>query len=109
MATIGLPKSASVMPVARHRARAPAMLRPWVEVAERSCCGICQVCQRRGRCRKTRPRRPTTCRDRAPDLRRRYHFVICPLTTMWDRLTRRLGMGQAERMSSTGDARVLLT
>ncbi len=36
MAMIGLPKSPSVMPVARHRARAPAMLRPWVDVAERS-------------------------------------------------------------------------
>ena len=36
MATIGLPKSASVIPVARQRARAPAMLRPCVEVAERS-------------------------------------------------------------------------
>jgi len=36
IATIGLPKSASVIPVARQRARAPAMLRPWVEVAERS-------------------------------------------------------------------------
>ena len=36
MATMGLPKSASVMPVARQRARAPAMLRPWVDVAERS-------------------------------------------------------------------------
>src|SRR5690606_36971413 len=36
IATIGLPKSASVIPVARHRARAPAMLRPWVQVAERS-------------------------------------------------------------------------
>ena len=35
MAMIGLPKSASVIPVARHRARAPAMLRPWVEVLER--------------------------------------------------------------------------
>ena len=35
MAMIGLPKSSSVMPVARHRARAPAMLRPWVEVLER--------------------------------------------------------------------------
>ena len=32
MAMIGLPKSASVMPVARHRERAPAMLRPCVEV-----------------------------------------------------------------------------
>ena len=32
---IGLPKSPSFMPVARHRARAPAMLRPWVEVRER--------------------------------------------------------------------------
>ncbi len=35
IATIGLPKSASVMPVARHRARAPAILRPWVEVRDR--------------------------------------------------------------------------
>ncbi len=36
IATMGLPKSASVMPVARHSARAPAMLRPWVVVRERS-------------------------------------------------------------------------
>src|SRR5262245_51585561 len=36
MATIGLPKSSSVIPVARQSARAPAMLRPWVDVAERS-------------------------------------------------------------------------
>ena len=34
-ATMGLLKSASFMPVARHRARAPAMLRPAVEVLER--------------------------------------------------------------------------
>jgi hypothetical protein len=34
-AMIGLPKSPSLMPVARHSARAPAMLRPWVEVRER--------------------------------------------------------------------------
>src|SRR5476651_2107696 len=34
-AIIGLPKSSSVIPVARHKARAPAMLRPWVVVAER--------------------------------------------------------------------------
>jgi len=34
-AMMGLPKSPSFMPVARHRARAPAMLRPWVEVRER--------------------------------------------------------------------------
>ena len=34
-AMIGLPKSPSFMPVARHRPRAPAMLRPWVEVRER--------------------------------------------------------------------------
>ncbi|WBX91884.1 hypothetical protein [Achromobacter mucicolens] len=34
-AMIGLPKSPSFMPVARHKARAPAMLRPWVEVRER--------------------------------------------------------------------------
>src|SRR5262249_40813121 len=36
-AMIGLPKSASFMPVARHRPRAPAMLRPWVVVRERYC------------------------------------------------------------------------
>ena len=36
MATMGLPKSESVSPVARHRERAPAMLRPWVVVRERS-------------------------------------------------------------------------
>ena len=36
-AMIGLPKSPSFMPVARHRERAPAMLRPWVEVRERYC------------------------------------------------------------------------
>ncbi len=36
MATIGLPKSDSVIPVARHNARAPAILRPWVVVRERS-------------------------------------------------------------------------
>jgi hypothetical protein len=34
-AMIGLPKSASVIPVARHRPRAPAMLGPWVVVRER--------------------------------------------------------------------------
>ena len=34
-AMIGLAKSASFMPVARHSARAPAMLRPAVEVLER--------------------------------------------------------------------------
>ena len=34
-AMIGLPKSPSFMPVARQRPRAPAMLRPWVEVRER--------------------------------------------------------------------------
>ncbi len=34
-AMMGLPKSASVMPVARQRPRAPAMLRPWVEVRDR--------------------------------------------------------------------------
>ena len=28
MAMIGFPKSSSVMPVARHRARAPAIVRP---------------------------------------------------------------------------------
>ena len=33
---IGLPKSSEPMPVARHRARAPDMLRPWVDVRERS-------------------------------------------------------------------------
>jgi len=32
---IGLPKSLSRIPVARHSPRAPAMLRPWVEVRER--------------------------------------------------------------------------
>jgi hypothetical protein len=32
---IGLPKSSSVIPVARQSARAPAMFRPWVDVAER--------------------------------------------------------------------------
>ena len=36
IAMIGLPKSPLFMPVARQRARAPAMLRPWVEVRERS-------------------------------------------------------------------------
>jgi len=35
-ATIGLPKSDSVIPVARHSARAPAMFRPCVEVRDRS-------------------------------------------------------------------------
>ncbi len=35
MAMIGLPKSLSLTPVARHRPRAPAMLRPWVVVRER--------------------------------------------------------------------------
>ena len=35
MAIIGLPKSVSMTPVARHNARAPAILRPWVEVLER--------------------------------------------------------------------------
>src|ERR1700733_5865402 len=35
MAMIGLPKSPSFMPVARQRPRAPAILRPWVEVRER--------------------------------------------------------------------------
>ena len=35
-ATIGLSKSSSVMPVARHSARAPAMFRPWVVVRLRS-------------------------------------------------------------------------
>ncbi|CEG09953.1 hypothetical protein BN961_03385 [Afipia felis] len=34
-AMIGLPKSSVFMPVARHRPRAPAMLRPWVDVRER--------------------------------------------------------------------------
>ena len=36
IATIGLPKSPSVMPVARHSARAPVIMRPWVDVFERS-------------------------------------------------------------------------
>ena len=35
MAMIGFLKSSSFIPVARQRARAPAMLRPWVEVFER--------------------------------------------------------------------------
>jgi hypothetical protein len=30
MAMIGFSKSASVIPVARHKARAPAIVRPWV-------------------------------------------------------------------------------
>jgi len=34
-AMMGLLKSASFMPVARHKERAPAMLRPAVEVLER--------------------------------------------------------------------------
>ena len=34
MAIIGLPKSPSFIPVARHKARAPAMLRPCVVVAD---------------------------------------------------------------------------
>jgi hypothetical protein len=34
-ATMGLEKSSSFMPVARHSERAPAMLRPAVEVLER--------------------------------------------------------------------------
>src|SRR5699024_2065182 len=37
IATIGLPKSPSPMPVARQRALAPAMLRPSVLVWDRSC------------------------------------------------------------------------
>src|SRR5882757_181114 len=36
IATIGLPKSDSVIPVARQSARAPAMFRPCVEVRDRS-------------------------------------------------------------------------
>src|SRR5690606_25994728 len=36
MALIGFLKSSSFMPVARHSARAPAMLTPWVEVLERA-------------------------------------------------------------------------
>jgi len=35
MAMIGFLKSSSFIPVARHSARAPAMLRPWVDVFER--------------------------------------------------------------------------
>ncbi len=35
MATIGLPKSSSPMPVARQSERAPAALRPWVVTRER--------------------------------------------------------------------------
>ncbi|WP_454196456.1 hypothetical protein [Nocardia sp. Marseille-Q1738] len=47
MATIGLPKSLSVMPVARQSARAPAALRPMVVVRERSG-GISMVLGSRG-------------------------------------------------------------
>ncbi|MBF6302576.1 hypothetical protein IU459_34315 [Nocardia amamiensis] len=47
MATIGLPKSVSVMPVARQSARAPAALRPMVVVRERSG-GISMVLGSRG-------------------------------------------------------------
>ena len=36
MAMIGFLKSSSFIPVARQRARAPAMLRPWVVVRDRS-------------------------------------------------------------------------
>src|SRR5690606_9453483 len=35
-AIMGLPKSPDFIPVARHRARAPAILRPWVEVSDLS-------------------------------------------------------------------------
>ena len=35
MAMIGFLKSSSFIPVARHKARAPAILRPWVDVFER--------------------------------------------------------------------------
>ena len=35
IATIGLPKSSSPMPVARHSARVPAALRPWVVTRDR--------------------------------------------------------------------------
>ena len=37
MATNGLPKSSSLTPVARHKARAPAMLRPEMVVLDRNC------------------------------------------------------------------------
>ena len=47
MAMMGLPKSSSFMPVARQRPRAPAILRPWVEVLERYW-GIVRL-RRRGR------------------------------------------------------------
>ena len=47
IATIGLPKSSSVMPVARQSARAPAMVRPWVEVLDRSS-GMLPVLHRSG-------------------------------------------------------------
>ena len=40
MAMMGLLKSSSVIPVARQRARAPAILRPAVEVFERYCMTI---------------------------------------------------------------------
>src|SRR5712692_1250775 len=60
-AMIGLPKSASVMPVARHRLRAPAMLRPWVVVRERYCgiVGLVEGC------------REDYCLERCPRLRHR--------------------------------------
>src|SRR3954467_6935394 len=72
IATIGLPKSSSVMPVARHRAPAPAMVRPWVEVRERSS-GIPPVCHRRPNAGSRRPvpvhaagRRPVSARPSSP-------------------------------------------
>ena len=54
MAMIGLPKSSSCIPVARHRPRAPAMLRPWVEVLDRyigmMLFPFCPGCDMRGMC-----------------------------------------------------------
>ena len=35
MAMIGLPKSPSCIPVARHKLRAPAIFRPCVEIRDR--------------------------------------------------------------------------
>src|SRR5699024_9602103 len=51
IATIGLPKSESVMPVARHSERAPAALRPTVVVRDLS--GGMGVLHSSGRLRRT--------------------------------------------------------
>src|SRR5262245_61308712 len=56
-AMIGLPKSPSFIPVARHRLRAPAMLRPWVVVRVRYCgiVGFLHVRKRSGAGGRVRP------------------------------------------------------